>query len=229
MNTPVNRVRIVSCDRPLGVKSRKNIRSHSLCSASTLMSLSYLSKQAVTTVIKHGIDFAELPVHLVKECANMEDLVKTELTGNFTYQFPTFSSELKIDWNKGEWKLTPLNLRTISIRAGRREDLGLPGGELFLFKGSKISIEDLKIDIEASKVFFYGKSSSRKTSEHGEFKCTLEFFKGNYVDWMMMISEVVGETGKMEVRIMKFTSTSTPGYNITNLQYDSDTSVDYED
>ena len=103
-----------------------------------MMSLRNLSKLAV---IKYGVDDAknelEVPQALISELETLEELVKSQLqlTGHFTVDDDiTSSARLDVSWSNGEWKFTPLGQQTISIRAGRRQDLGLAGGELFLFR-----------------------------------------------------------------------------------------------
>ena len=190
-------------------------------------------------LVKYGVDVAknelELPRPLISELETLEECMKSELTGHFTYRAPTFSSQLDIAWSNGEWTFTPLNQQPISIRAGRRQDLGLAGGELFLFNNRKISINDFKMDLKGRRIFFFGKCSSSKTPEDRQFLCRVSFFKVDNLDLMEMRSVVLGEAGLMKVQKRWLQSASSLGYGfmVTDNPFDtdseSDSSVDFVD
>ena len=69
------------------------------------------------------------------------------------------------------------NQPTISISGGRREYLGLAGGQLFLSEERNIIIDDVKIDLEERSIMFNGICYSVNESEGRKFKSVLRFFK----------------------------------------------------
>ena len=166
-----------------------------------------LRKLSSLTVVEYGIAWNEVPQPLHGELGKLEEMIKSDLTGNFL--FVTEAShigKLKIDWSGGEWRFTISNQPSISIRAGRRECLGLPGGELFLFKENKIFIDDVRIDLEGRRIMFYGICSSINDSDGSKFKSSISLLKYNSKDVMKMKSEVVGECGQVKVKERRYCS-----------------------
>jgi len=193
------------------------------------MTLSYLSSLAV---IKNGIERNELevPKTIIKDLGVMEKIINDEMTGEFTYTDPDYDSKMDIAWSPGEWRFTQRNQEPVKIRAGRRENLGLAGGEIFLFEGRKISIDDFNIDLEEKKIKFYGKCSSVKTYCGRDFKSTFSFIKFHGRDAMKVNSELIGEFGVKKAREKIF---SRAGFEWMTVNFgaesDSDSSIDYED
>eukprot|EP00092_Neocalanus_flemingeri_P037528 GFUD01040863.1.p1 GENE.GFUD01040863.1~~GFUD01040863.1.p1 ORF type:complete len:251 (-),score=71.86 GFUD01040863.1:105-857(-) len=187
-----------------------------------------LRKISSSAVIKYGIAWDELPWPLNDELKTMEELIKSDLTGQFTYTEMSYVSKLKIGWDAGEWKFSFLNQQPVQIRAGERQCLGMAGGELFLFDNREISIDDFKIDLEERKITFYGMCSSVKNSDGRKFKSTISFTKFHTMEAMKINSEVVGENGKVKIKERIY---SKAGYVWITLnlgeESDSDSSVDY--
>eukprot|EP00092_Neocalanus_flemingeri_P037529 GFUD01040864.1.p1 GENE.GFUD01040864.1~~GFUD01040864.1.p1 ORF type:complete len:256 (-),score=76.00 GFUD01040864.1:49-816(-) len=192
-----------------------------------MMSLRKISSSAV---IKYGIAWDELPWPLNEELKAMEELIKSDLTGQFSYTEMSHASKLKIGWDAGEWRFSFLNQQPVQIRAGERQCLGMAGGELFLFENREISIDDFTIDLEERKITFYGVCSSVKNSDGREFKSTIRFTKFHSMEAMKMNSEVIGDDGKIKARERIY---SKAGYVWITLNLgqgdgsDSDSSVDY--
>ena len=68
-----------------------------------------------------------------------------------------------------EWSLSFLRRKevlssTIKIRAGKKNDLGLLGGELFLFPGREIVMDAFKLDFEKRTIKYYGSTISSQLS-----------------------------------------------------------------
>eukprot|EP00092_Neocalanus_flemingeri_P041501 GFUD01045196.1.p1 GENE.GFUD01045196.1~~GFUD01045196.1.p1 ORF type:complete len:187 (-),score=49.73 GFUD01045196.1:113-673(-) len=160
-------------------------------------------------VVKYGIARDELPGPLIKELRTMEGLLKSELTGDFFhYDMPLKKAcNLNIDWDAGEWRFSSSisgrgmeipQQQTVKIRAGGRQCLGLAGGQLFLFDGRKISIDDFRIDLDERRITFYGICSSFKNSDGRVFKSTICYPKFHNIEVMKMNSEVIEENGKIK-------------------------------
>jgi len=193
------------------------------------MTLSYLSSFAV---IKYGIERNErdVPKTIIKDLEVLEKRIIDELTGQFTYTDPDYDSKMDIEWSPGEWRFTLMNQEPVKIRTGRRENLGLAGGDLFLFEGRKISIDDFNIDLEEKKIKFFGKCSSVKTSLGREFKSTFSFIKFLGRDAMKVNSELIGKFGLKKAKEKIF---SRAGFEWMTVNFgaesDSDSSIDFED
>jgi hypothetical protein len=191
-----------------------------------------LKEMCKIEVIKLGISGSELPTTVAKEVEIMEENIKSAFTGIFSYSEYFSSSTLKIDWVGGEWQFTQLNQQTIKIKAGAENSLGNLGGDLFLFPGRKVSINDYRIDLEGRKVIFYGTFSSVKDVSGRQFKSTLLFSSTSNL--LMMESKVsIKETGLDKEMARMFMKSSTVGSWVSiRDSYDdseSDSSVDYGD
>ena len=117
-----------------------------------------LREITMMAVIKFDIPRDQLPEILVNEIEEIEDKINTELTGKF--ESSGYYDRIEIGWSRGEWSLSFLRRKevlssTIKIRAGKRNDLGLLGGELFLFPGREIVMDDFKIDFERRMIKFF--------------------------------------------------------------------------
>ena len=115
------------------------------------MSLRYLSSLAV---IKYGIAREDLPQPLYGELDPIE-----HLNGYFSYR--VFGQVnplcLTIAW-AGHW-LFPFVGQQTELGAGVKNCLGPGGGELFLFKGWEISVDDFIFDLDRRKVTFFSNIS----------------------------------------------------------------------
>ena len=126
-------------------------------------------------VIKLGAPREELPKTILKEVEIMEEKMKTFFTGSFSNICNSSYSSLKIDLVDGEWHFTVCAQPTLKIRGGGSNFLGLPGGQMFLFPGRKVTIDDFKIDLLGREVTFHGKCSSSKDSSGRTFKSSICF------------------------------------------------------
>eukprot|EP00092_Neocalanus_flemingeri_P019411 GFUD01021025.1.p1 GENE.GFUD01021025.1~~GFUD01021025.1.p1 ORF type:complete len:200 (-),score=52.34 GFUD01021025.1:200-799(-) len=180
-----------------------------------------LKQISMSVVIKLGMSKAELPLTLKNEVEIMEERIKSEWTGIFSN---SESGPVKIDWSGGEWTFspqkrrvyryrrhigwsTPQTLPPCKIKAGSTNDLGYPGGRLFLFPGRKIWIDDYKITVKERKAIFYGTHSSFMLGTGRQFTATLTLSSDqddDGVDHMMMVvvaqSEVDGEDDEVKVQ-----------------------------
>eukprot|EP00092_Neocalanus_flemingeri_P040116 GFUD01043697.1.p1 GENE.GFUD01043697.1~~GFUD01043697.1.p1 ORF type:complete len:205 (-),score=45.00 GFUD01043697.1:190-804(-) len=188
------------------------------------MEMEPLKQMSMSVVIELGMSKAELPLTLKNEVEIMEERIKSEWTGIF------FSSGIsiravKIDWSGGEWTFSPqirrvyryrlhsgwFTLRPLSpckIKGGSTNDLGYPGGRLFLFFGRKVWIDDYKISVKERKAIFYGSCSSPMLGTRRQFSATLTLFgdqdDDDGGDHMRMVvvtqSEVDGEDAEVKVQ-----------------------------
>ena len=126
-------------------------------------------------VIKLGAPREELPKTILKEVEIMEEKMKTFFTGSFSNICNSSYSSLKIDLVDGEWHFTVCAQPTLKIRGGGSNFFGLPGGQLFLFPGRKVTIDDFKINLLEKEVIFHGTCSSSEDSTGRKFKSSLFF------------------------------------------------------
>eukprot|EP00092_Neocalanus_flemingeri_P023638 GFUD01025639.1.p1 GENE.GFUD01025639.1~~GFUD01025639.1.p1 ORF type:complete len:203 (-),score=56.65 GFUD01025639.1:67-621(-) len=166
-----------------------------------------LRKISMLAVVKLGIPEAELPQTVAKEVEMLGERISSEWTGIFSGC--ELYDRIKIDWSGGEWRFTPLirtvyrsrwstphTLPAIKIKAGRTNDLGYPGGNLFLLPGRKIWIDDYEIGVEDRKVIFYGACSSTKIGTRTQLKATLSLSgDGNL---LVMESKLFVENGLIQ-------------------------------
>ena len=185
------------------------------------MTLREITKMAV---IKFDIPRDQLPDILVKEVEAMEAKINTELTGK--YESSGFLLDrIEIGWSRGEWSLSFLRRKevlssTIKIRAGKRNDLGLLGGELFLFPGREIVMDDFKIDFERRMIKFFGTCSSFEEPDAKLFKSTVSFSPEKIRYFMKIESEVIGtEVEKRKETFLLFNSHTLHGsHRMTNSE-----------
>eukprot|EP00092_Neocalanus_flemingeri_P104384 GFUD01133699.1.p1 GENE.GFUD01133699.1~~GFUD01133699.1.p1 ORF type:complete len:193 (-),score=42.13 GFUD01133699.1:198-776(-) len=177
-----------------------------------------LKQICMSVVIELGMSRAQLPLTLKNEVEIMEERIMSEWTGIFSN---SESRPVKIDWSGGEWTFspqasrvnryrrnsgwsTPQPLPPSKIIAGSTNDLGFPGGRLFLLFGRKVWIDDYKISVRERKAIFFGTYSSPMLATRRQFTATLslscdqdEDDDGGGCDHMMMVvvkqSEVNGE------------------------------------
>eukprot|EP00092_Neocalanus_flemingeri_P023694 GFUD01025697.1.p1 GENE.GFUD01025697.1~~GFUD01025697.1.p1 ORF type:complete len:204 (+),score=49.17 GFUD01025697.1:67-678(+) len=181
-----------------------------------------LKQISMSVVIELGMSRAQLPLTLKNEVEIMEERIMSEWTGIFSN---SESRPVKIDWSGGEWTFSPQMRRVYvyrrhsgwstlrplppcKIKAGSTNDLGYPGGRLFLFPGRKICIDDYKITGKERKAIFYGTHSSFMLGTGRQFTATLTLScdqdEEDGVDHMRMVvvtqSEVDGEDDEVKVQ-----------------------------
>ena len=143
-----------------------------------MKTLREISKMAV---IKFDIARDQLPDVLMKEIEVMESKINTELTGKYDKMQRRCSGSyhrIEIGWSNGEWNLgitRRKEVSTLKIRAGMTNYLGQLGGELFLFPGREIVIDDFDIDFEERMIKFYGSCSSAEETAEKRFKSSISF------------------------------------------------------
>ena len=126
-------------------------------------------------MIKYGIAREDLPQLLYGELDPIEQLVKSQLNGDFSYWVC-----LTIAW-AGHWLFTFLGQQT-ELGAGVKNCLGPGGGELFLFKGWEISVDDFIFDLDRRKVTFFGNISFSRFGDTLGMKMGSELI-GEGLDW----------------------------------------------
>eukprot|EP00092_Neocalanus_flemingeri_P100438 GFUD01128284.1.p1 GENE.GFUD01128284.1~~GFUD01128284.1.p1 ORF type:complete len:192 (-),score=50.44 GFUD01128284.1:65-586(-) len=151
---------------------------------------------SMMAVVKLGIPEAELPQTVAKEVEMLGERITAEWTGIFSVC--ELCDRIKIDWSGGVWRFTPLirTLPTIKIKAGSTNDLGYPGGNLFLLPGRKVWIDDYEIDVEDRKVIFYGAHSSTMIGTRTQFKVTLSLSGDGNI--LIMESKVFAGNGLIQ-------------------------------
>jgi hypothetical protein len=141
----------------------------------------------------------QLPTTVSEEIEIMEEKIRSVFDGKFSRMGFGFSS-IKIDWVDGEWHFTILDWdqQTVKISGGESNSLGLPGGQLFLFSGRSVTIDEFKIDLLEREVTFHGKCSSSKDSLGRKFKSSL-CFAPNSLLGIMESKILVEHSGKVKV------------------------------
>ena len=184
------------------------------------MTLREMSKMAV---IKYDIPRDQLPDILVKEIEEMEAKINTELSGK--YESSGYYDRIEIGWSSGGWSLNFLRRKevfssTLKIRAGKRNDLGLMGGELFLFPGREIVIDDFKIDFKSRMIKFFGTCSSVEEPDAKLFKSAVSFSPEKIRYFMKIESEVMGtENEKRKESFLLFNTHTLHGsHRMTNSE-----------
>eukprot|EP00092_Neocalanus_flemingeri_P104383 GFUD01133698.1.p1 GENE.GFUD01133698.1~~GFUD01133698.1.p1 ORF type:complete len:219 (-),score=45.18 GFUD01133698.1:177-833(-) len=193
------------------------------------MEMETLKQICMSVVIELGMSRAQLPLTLKNEVEIMEERIMSEWTGIFSN---SETRPVKIDWSGGEWTFSPQirrgyryrrhsgwsKLRPLppsKIKGGSTNDLGYPGGRLFLLFGRKVWIDDYKISVKERKAIFNGSYSSPMLGTRRQFSATLTLSsdqddddsgddQDEDVDHMRMVvvtqSEVDGEDAKVKVQ-----------------------------
>ena len=139
------------------------------------MHVQTLKEICCQNIVKYGVVWEVLPDILVKEIENMELKLMYAFNGRFSFVEDYASSELAISWRAGEWHFNMLNEGTIKIVAGVRNDLGKPGGALFLFPQREVNISDFHMDMDSRELRFVGMCSSAKDVAGRNLVSTLQF------------------------------------------------------
>ena len=194
-----------------------------------------LKELCCQNIVKYGVAWEVLPDVIVKEIENMELKLMYAFNGRFSFVEDYASSELAISWRAGEWHFNMLNEGTIKIVAGVRNDLGKPGGALFLFPQREVNISDFHMDMDRRELRFVGMCSSAKDVAGRNLVSTLQF--SEFRQSMTMTTTLTSLNG-VEVKKKKriFRESNSWGYRsnywiehrgLASESDESDSSIEY--